>query len=642
MGQLYLDEKDCRNMFSDKNVYVFGTGVDAEVLYEKLSEKLHILAYVDNYRSGENRKFKEKDIISAERLMEIRKNEPILIATNNAAAEISKQLDELGLESGTDYYVWDYMNIFHSDENIDNYVTFLKNVWEKHKRKNKSRKVIIPYYNLHEAISVNYAYCGNYFAEKYDASIYCYYRFNGKKENVSPVIEKIYKAFNVEDIIDSALSEELKTEADKIENELWDEIKTWEDWNHITVYGINFGPVIVSYLLRFFIPSFDVRDDYMHRFFRKCLDVIVFWYHYYEENEVCVTLLGDGVTSDGFIREISVEKGIPTYEIDTQMKRLKANYMAMEEYLHFDKLWDQLTEKEQKNGLKWAKERIEKRLKGGIDEVWDPSRDKYIFALNKKTHRVLEANDKLKILICPHKFEENSLACGTQIFDNNYFAWLCHLGELSEKTPNYDWYLKLHPNAARRDFIIINMFVKEYPKIKLLPADISPYQLKEEGIRYALTIRGTIGHEYPPMGIQVINAGVNPHDCFDFTWNPKSKEEFDSLIINLDKLKPKDDMDGLYRFYCLNYLYYNWEYLPYKRIFFPKEELGLKRNQLATKGKDLGSWIYKNYMKEWSSERHEKLWGMMEYIFELCDKRQLDILYRKWDETTEFLDVLRK
>ena len=85
---------------------------------------------------------------------------------------------------------------------------------------------------------------------------------------------------------------------------------------------------------------------------------------------------------------------------------------------------------------------------------------------------------------------------------------------------------------------------------------MSPFQLKEEGISYALTIHGSIGYEYPMLGINVINAGNNPHIAFDFDINPKTIEEYDEVIFNLEKVNKKIDINEIYMFYLIHFGYY--------------------------------------------------------------------------------------
>ena len=187
----------------------------------------------------------------------------------------------------------------------------------------------------------------------------------------------------------------------------------------------------------------------------------------------------------------------------------------------------------------------------------------------------------------------------------------------------------MHPFAQRRDMIIIDMLLKKYPRIKKIPADVSPIQLKNEGVDFALTVYGTIGHEYPEIGIQVINAGINPHSAFDFTWNPKTKEEYDDLILNLPKLEKKMDQDGLYQFYSLNYLFYNWDYIPYRTLFFKNPLLAMDSLELQANGKQLGTWKYEEYMKEWTLERHYEILGQLGDVFKKMDEWKPDVLYRR-------------
>lgn len=177
--------------------------------------------------------------------------------------------------------------------------------------------------------------------------------------------------------------------------------------------------------------------------------------------------------------------------------------------------------------------------------------------------------------------------------------------------------------------MILENYVKRYPNIKMLPLHISPLQLKKEGAAYALTVCGTIGHEYPAIGIQVINAGINPHSAYDFTWNPKTKKEYDDLIMNLDKLIPKDNMEELYQFYSMHYLFYDHEYIPYRKLFFENQFLPMFKEELEVYGKELGTWKYEEYMKEWTTQKHEQLYGSMERLFQKMDDWKEHIFYKR-------------
>lgn len=629
-GNVFLNSTECKQMFAGKEIYIFGTGIDAEQAQKELSQYTDILAYIDNHRFGKGRFFFGKSVISLNKALEKQNNpKKIIIVTYRFAMEIYHQLEAAGLLPGKDFFVWDDMHLFHADENAKEYIKFLKNIWAPYKKEGGKNKILVMFDNKHNMQSVILAYCSNYFAQKYDAEIYGYFRFGADYSNASYVLEDIYKAFNVKAIINSGLNESLRHEADEIFIKIWKKLYTWEDWKNITVYGICFGTTIIRELLRVYIPSFNLRDEKMQSYLKESLQTIVFWHHYISENNIKAIFLGDGVSWDGYIRDIAVTKGIPTYALAYTMAKVTLDYCIGLPYQYFKNMWSQLSPSEQEYGLNWAQDHIEKRLQGGTEEIASWTRDKFTFAEKKQEIRILEKNKKLKIMICPHIFEEDCYFCGEQIFDNNYFAWLCHLGELSNITPDYDWYLKMHPHAMRRDFMIIDMILNKYPKIKKIPANVSPIQLKEEGISYALTVYGTIGHEYPNLGIQVINAGNNPHSAFDFTWNPRTKKEYDDLIMNLYKLEPKKDTEGMYQFYSLNYLYYNWNYIPWRTIFFQNPLLPMDWLELRSNGLTMGTWMYKEYMKEWTSNRHEKILEQMEEIFQKMDDWRPDVLYRK-------------
>lgn len=629
--KMFLDSSTCKKLFWKKKIFIFGTGVDADRARKELTDTTEILAYIDNNRHGENRMFYGKRIIPLEHCLEIRNaEEVILVATYKYGLEICDQLRAQGLVEGNDFFVWDEEHTFLGDETTEKYIEFLSRIWERSDKNERKGIVLAPFSNRHEPRSIRCAYCANYFADKLHARIYAYFQSGTNISNATDVCKRIYRAINVETLIDSTLSEVQQEEVNKICASLWSQVSTWEDWNNIAIYGIQFGTTMIRHLLRSYIPSFDIKDDRMYSFFKQEIQTIVFWYHYIFSHDIKVVLLGNAVNWEGYIRDIAIKKGIPVYVIySSHMAKATLGYYQGAPYQYFKGMWEQLTPEEQRYGINWAKEHVEKRLRGGTEEVpiWD--RNNFAFSESKTNTRVLEKNEKIKIMICPHIFEEECMYCGEQIFDNNYFAWLCHLGELSNKTSNYDWYLKMHPSSSKRDFVIIDMILEKYPNIKKIPNGVSPLQLKEEGVKYALTVYGTIGHEYPVIGIQVINAGLNLHSTFDFTWNPTTKEEYDNLIFNLDKLEKKEDMEGLYQFYSLNYLFYDWDYIPWRKIFFENPILSMDYMELKAEGKTTGTWMYEEYMKEWTQERHERILAQMEEIFQKLDEWRPDILYKR-------------
>lgn len=628
---MFLTNEECKELFENKEIYVFGAGMDAEEIQKRLSKYTTIRAYIDNYRGNTGILFCGKPIIELSQCLEEKTAEqPILVCTKAYAMEICKQLLECGLKAGIDYFVWDDRCVYHYNDDVRDWITFCKKIWTQEKR-DSSKEVLIPFSNTAIKYRILTMYYAQHFAEKFNASICGYTRHNAKQVYEGDISLEIYKACNVDKIICMKLTEEQEETARQICDNLWNQLHTWEDWKNINIYGINLGASIVSNFLRRYVPSFDLQDEKMYTYLNKCVREIVFWYEYINTNDIKVIFLDDGVTSDGFIRDIAITKGIPVYVHEERLYRLTLDWRQIRECVttHFKELWEQLSVKEQEYGLKWAERQIAKRLQGGTEEMGGIHKNNSTFAEAKKKYRILADDDKIKVIIFPHIFEEFSLHGGWQIFDDNYFSWLCHLGELSEKTPQYDWYVKLHPAARQRDNMIIDMIIEKYPRIKRIPSNVSPLQLKEEGAKFALTVSGTIGHEFPEMGIQVINAGNNPHIAYDFTWNPKTKDEYDDLIMHLDVLNKKIDIEDIYKFYCLDYLYYDWEDEKNKKLIFENELLVKKESQLKQMGMEEGAWMYREFMNEWTWEKQKRICSKLGEVIKQADNWKPNILYKK-------------
>lgn len=625
----FIDNRKLKNLIKKRKIYVFGTGIDAELLCNSVALDDSIEAFLDNRRAGEDAFYRGKKVILP---INIKKEYPIVIAAGRFSLEIYSQMEQI---ENCKVYIWDELCIYHKNEDVQALIELAKKNAIPYKVEDAEGIIILPMDNACELTVVKQAYLANYLAMKYHAKLYSYLRCSADIKNVSPVMMELYSAINVEGLIDTQDVNE--QEVKLIFEDVWREINCWGDINNITLWGIKFGTTIVRDFLRSQIPEENIKNERFRSFLWKRIETIVFWKNYFDSKNVKAVIELDLAAWDGYIRDIAVSKNIKVYGVaGGAFKKGLLNYHDDMSSEHFLEMWNTLNDFEKKVAKEWAENRIHDRINGKLDDVSIMVKSNNPFSVEERKDRVLKVNDKIKILICPHIFEEDCYCCGEQIFDNNYYEWLIHLGQLSEKCSQYDWYLKMHPAASKRDYIIINSFLNKYKNITLVEKRVSPIQLQKEGISYALTVMGTIGHEYPEIGIQVINAGNNPHVNFDFTWNPKTKEEYDYLICNLDKLEKKEDKNGLRIFYAMNYLIYDRNHLNFDELFFGDRCLGLSRIDFASMGKTLGTWIYKEYLNIWNEKYHKNIIRKMPEIVEEIDNWSPDVLYK----TKEFLKLV--
>ena len=451
------------------------------------------------------------------------------------------------------------------------------------------------------------------------------YRFKAERE--------MHRSYNVSKIIDFELNPEQTFRARNLFVQIWSNVNTWSDLEKIEIDKINFGISIIRDYLRWGSPTIELKTNDFAQSLWFAIQRIVFLFDYFQQNKnIKTVILWDGVGRDSFLRDIAIANGIPTYLIHFYGPDMKGflNFHFGDWFKHYKDFFNQLSPREQKLGMEWAKRDLNERLQGGHGDTDVVSYMKKTVYSVEKTERVLARNNKLKVLICPHAIDDDLYCNGWQIF-SGMIDWLDHLGKLSNQT-NYDWYLKLHPIANERDQKYVEDFLQHYPNIKLIPTWTSPKQLKEEGIKFAFTIWGTIGHEYPALGIQVINAGNNPHIAFDFDLNPRTEEEFNNLVLNLEKVNHKIDIQEIYKFYCVHFLYYEQPSRGRQYIFSKNPDLNPEPRFLNFKLEDFFG-RYEKYLEEWTPEFHELTKKNVKKLFKEMNNYRENIFYKKAPET---------
>lgn len=410
------------------------------------------------------------------------------------------------------------------------------------------------------------SYFSNILAEHYDAKILS---FGNKGKLRSYTLEKIYKSFNTlynifDDsvVLDKDWNRFIKLETKKISKK--------EDLLNYSYRGISIGVDVYSTYLRIFNKAtINFKDENFKKLLKKAIIMTDFWSDYLKKHDVkAVVVSHPCYIKSNIIAKIARKNGIKVYLL------AGLNYIGLEDcdyiegrnFLNYNDIWRALDRTEQEQGLEWAHKQLQRRFSGevGVDMSYSK---KSSFGKIDYNDSVLKKSDKPKILICSHMFSDNPYCYGDLLFPD-FYEWLVFLGEQSEKL-DYDWYIKMHPDYLEETKYIIEKFLKKYPKIKMINPNVSHLQLAYEGINCVLTVYGTVGCEYPLLGIPVINAGFNPHISYNFNYHPKTVEEYKKLLRNIKQLNTIYDKNEIYKFYYIHHHYgkYDAEYKIKDNLF---------------------------------------------------------------------------
>ena len=626
---MFLNNDDILSRFIGRNIFIYGAGEDAKTFYRYFNERIDISGFIVS-ASNETDIF-GLTIYGKEKCLDDDVKGKIIIATSKYENEIAKELDILGLKCGKDFFIWNKKQLGIYDSACVRLIHWNKKTWNNIQYGVLEEKVLIPIENVYDSNIIYHAYLTDYLKREYKANIECYIRNNN--QNIDDSIKEIYKSFGVETIVYPKLEKKQEEKAKRIFNEIWDSIVDFEDWAKITIYGICFGTTIIRSYLRFKDIGIEPRSESFKEHLYECIRTIVFWYDRITNFKYKMVVMWDGTHWEGFIRDIAITEGIPIYATTYDyFSKLELDFApGGKQYKYYRNFWNMLSSEEKKEGVEKAKKILTKRISGKAKDDCKviPGKDPY--AVGKK-ERVLSNSNKIKIMIAMHIFDEDCYAYGRQIFDNNYVAWLVHLGELSKKYTQYDWYIKKHPHGGKRDEEFLSEYLKKYSNIKLIEKMISPIQLKEEGLDFVLTVHGTVGSEYPIFGIQVINAGANPHEAFDFDWNPKNKEEYDKLLSNLENIDNLCNANEVYQFFAINNSFYNHNIRNGYNFFsgFRNSEIGTADYMFINKGIDkrAGTWKFDAFLDEINEEKHKMLIERLPKAFKQMDEWKPNIFYK--------------
>ena len=489
-----------------------------------------------------------------------------------------------------------YNRIIKKIKNIRIYLLLKKKNKTFFSVKNKNNKIILIEYNNYRSTHLCQALLSNFLKKKFFGKIVAYYNYTFM---VTPLrisyvqkfkwqlscflglgINGIYSSFGVDRFIRPETNNRYSYKA-KIEAKNF--FKKNPNNSRLVNYKIKnilIGDLLYdTYLKTKLVPTINIKDKKFNIFFIEFLELFFYWEDYFKKNDVTSTIGVHSCYSFGIPLRISIYNKIPSYVINSRgVMMIDKNIPTMYgSYKIYNKNFIKFFKKNKSKCLKIAKVNLDLRLGGrsGIDVgLFNRQKSSFLKKVNKS--KVLKTNSKIKILICTHDFLDSIHVNGKNFFPD-FNLWISYLGELSNiKSKEYDFYIKNHPLQGNKyerwqtyTEIFVDRLIKKYPKIKKIPNETSHKQIISEGIRFVLTVYGSVGIEYAALGIPVINASINnPHINYNFNINPSSLKDYKMTLNNLANIKLKIKKDEIYECYFMKHFFHdeNWLFDNYAKF----------------------------------------------------------------------------
>lgn len=489
------------------------------------------------------------------------------------------------------------------------FIAHNKRIWRTYKIRHKNSVILVDAYYVPDW-TVAVSYFANILSKKHCANL-CTFHYS-KYYWISSRLElKIRASFNCKNNMTITLNRRQKSEARFLVEMTRGLLKNTSDLRNLELLGYDIGIDIYESYLRGGRPTLDLADENFWRVVERSISYLIFWRDYLKKNRVAAIILSHDCYSElNSLAKVAYKNGVPVYLPNPRGMWLSTRQFSIyrSRFKSYPHTFKQFNQDRQDRSRAWAKQRLSRRLVGevGVDMPYSKAS---AFGQIPITGRLLTPSDRIKVVIYTHCFFDNPHAYGDLIF-NDFFEWLEFLGEMSTCT-NYDWYMKPHPDYMPGTIEILESIVKKYDRITLLPSDASNYQLVKEGVSFALTCYGSIGHELPLLGVTVVNAGNNPHVAYNFNVSPKSISDYEKIIRNLEDYKiVRPDLEKIYEFY---YMHYNHEYLD--SLIFDSHRKMLESSTQEISEHD-GKYPYRYFLDSFTNERHDKIIRNIENFIE--------------------------
>lgn len=413
---------------------------------------------------------------------------------------------------------------------------------------------------------------------------------------------RVYKSFGASDVIGPTVkgSRSRRRKVRQVARSLFSQVPSKSDFLTISVENVQVGDLIYdSFLAKYKVATADLTSRQFQDFFQQCLSDFIYWCDVFDSGRVQAVVVSHSVYSLAIPARVAISRGAAAFVANgAWIYRLSEEFVRnFQETAHYPSIVNQLDTNEVKFGTQVADERLNRRLGGepGVDMLY--SSVSAFGAADK--NRVLPQNEKPKVVIASHSFFDAPHARGISLFPD-FWEWLEFLADFSEGV-DYEWFIKPHPDVSKYEAILAN-FCEQYPQFVQLPISTSHHQLVRDGVTAVLTVYGTVGAEFPLLGVPVINAShSSPHEAYNFCFHADNLAAYEELLQQIPSLPTPGPIERqkLLEFYFVHHVFFN------KNLFFEDwPKLWQKSNGALIKGTPQA---YEIFLDAFSREVHTDL-----------------------------------
>jgi hypothetical protein len=347
----------------------------------------------------------------------------------------------------------------------------------------------------------------------------------------------------------------------EIVNDLFSNNVSKQSFENFYYRNILIGDLIYDFYLRKFkVVTLDLNDINLKSIVFEYLQYVDEFIKFFDKNEVKAVIASHSTYGYGIPLRVAALYQVDAFVVMDILTPIRVTpselFPHTQNFRALRAKFELLTLKSQEKAKEYAKERINLRLLGErVDLRLSPSIIDWNSIEFQEIKLLSDNNNKYKYvcLIALHDFVDAVHRYGNNFYPD-FWEWIVGIGMLTRNMP-VKFLLKPHPNAQFNPYKQLNEICEIYPQFQIISGSVNNLELINMGVTHCMTVHGHIASEMASLGVVTINAGkVNPHMDYSFSFTPKTLNDFQWAVQNMELVNSQIDQSEIYEFYFSHHI----------------------------------------------------------------------------------------